>query len=97
MKTAVISGGAGGLGRALASALQARGWRVVLMDIDVSGLEATDSRIPVQVDLTDHEALAAAAQAIIAGGPSIDLVISQIASTGGLSMIQALAQVRNVF
>ena len=75
MKTAVISGGAGGLGRALASALQARGWRVVLMDIDVSGLEATDSRIPVQVDLTDREALAAAAQAIIAGGPSIDLVI----------------------
>ena len=31
MKTAVISGGNGGLGRALADALEARGWHCVLM------------------------------------------------------------------
>lgn len=35
---AVISGGAGGLGRALAAALLARGWRVAVIDRDVSEL-----------------------------------------------------------
>ncbi|WP_158964494.1 SDR family NAD(P)-dependent oxidoreductase [Chachezhania sediminis] len=75
MKTAVISGGNGGLGRALAARLEAAGWHCVLMDIDVSGLDATPSRTPVTVDLTDGSALAQAAAAIIAARPSIDLVI----------------------
>lgn len=75
MKTAVISGGNGGLGRALAAQLEGRGWHTVLMDIDVSGLVASPSRTPVAVDLTDAALLEKAAAEVIASRPSIDLVI----------------------
>lgn len=71
----MISGGAGGLGRALANGLQARGWRVLLLDIDVSGLEATEAQIPIRVDLTDSAGLEAAAARILADHPKIDLVV----------------------
>lgn len=75
MKTAVISGGNGGLGRALAAHLETQGWHCVLMDIDISGLETSPSRTPVAVDLTDADALDQAAARIIAARPSIDMVI----------------------
>lgn len=75
MKTAVISGGNGGLGRALADALEARGWHCVLMDVNVAGLEPSETRTPVAVDLTDGAALAEAAARVIAYRPSIDMVI----------------------
>jgi short-subunit dehydrogenase len=75
MKTAIISGGNGGLGRAMAQLLEARGWHCVLMDINTTGLEASPSRTPVSVDLTDAKALHIAAEQIIASRPSIDLVI----------------------
>lgn len=75
MKTAVISGGNGGLGRALAHKLQANGWHCVLMDVNIDGLETTASCTPVQVDLTDAAALRRACAQIIATRPSIDLVI----------------------
>lgn len=75
MKTAVISGGNGGLGRALANGLDARGWHCVIMDRDISGLSASESRTPVQVDLTDRGALVRAAEQVIADRRTIDLVI----------------------
>lgn len=87
MKTAVISGGNGGLGRAIAAALQARGWRTVLLDRDVAGLEATVSQSPVQVDLTDGAALEAAVMRVIAAYPAIDLVVYN----AGVSQIAAFA------
>ncbi len=85
MKTAVISGGNGGLGRALAAQLEAAGWHVVVMDINTDGLEPSPCCTPCQVDLTDPAALGAKAAQIIAERPSIDLVVynagvSQIAS-----------------
>lgn len=75
MKTAVISGGAGGLGQALAKALQARDWRVVLLDLDVTGLEPGDQCIPIACDLTDPDQLQTAVGQILAGSSSVDLVI----------------------
>ena len=75
MKTAVISGGNGGLGRAMADQLEAQGWHCVLMDVNIAGLQTTESRTPVEVDLTDADALSAAASDIIAARPSIDMVI----------------------
>lgn len=85
MKTAVISGGNGGLGRALAAQLEAQGWHCVLMDVNIAGLKPSKSRTPVAVDLTDNAVLERAAAEIIAARPSIDMVIynagvSQIAS-----------------
>ncbi|WP_171235657.1 SDR family oxidoreductase [Ruegeria sp. HKCCA6837] len=75
MKTAVISGGAGGLGQALSHALQARGWRVVLLDLDVSGLDTRPNQLPIACDLTDPEQLADATQRVIESSESTDLVI----------------------
>ena len=75
MKTAVISGGNGGLGRALTAGLQAQGWHVVAMDIATEGLEAGAALTPVRVDLTDGPALARACAGIVAARPSIDLVV----------------------
>ncbi|MCX8226209.1 MAG: SDR family NAD(P)-dependent oxidoreductase [Sulfitobacter sp.] len=87
MKTAVISGGNGGLGSAMAKQLEGQGWHCVLMDVNIMGLKASDSRTPIAVDLTDRMALDRAASHIITTRPSIDMVIynagvSQIAPFG---------------
>ncbi len=75
MKTAVITGGAGGLGRALSAQLLDRGWRVFLLDIDVSGVEATDRLHPIQVDLTKTDELVAASAIVLKASSALDLVI----------------------
>ena len=87
MKTVVISGGNGGLGRALAAQLETQGWHCVLLDLNIEGLEASETCTPVSVDLTDTVALRSAAADIITARPSIDMVIynagvSQIATFG---------------
>ncbi len=75
MKTAVISGGAGGLGRALSAGLQQRGWRVVLLDLNVSDLTATPTQLPIGCDLTKPEQLQEAVLETIKSSDGIDLVI----------------------
>lgn len=75
MKSAVISGGAGGLGRALAKGLQDRGWRTFLLDLDISGLQGSALQVPIACDLTDPAQLDAATRSIIAASPGIDLVV----------------------
>jgi NAD(P)-dependent dehydrogenase (short-subunit alcohol dehydrogenase family) len=75
MKVAVISGGAGGLGRALSSSLQDRGWMVIALDLDISGLVASPTLQPLQCDLTNSDALADCAAQIIKDYPEIKMVI----------------------
>ena len=87
MKTAVISGGGGGLGRALSLALQARGWRVVLVDLNVAGLEASATQVPIACDLTDVVARGEVFARIIRESASIDLVIYN----AGITQIGAFA------
>ncbi|CUH67315.1 Putative oxidoreductase SadH [Thalassovita gelatinovora] len=88
MKTAVISGGNGGLGRALAAGLEAKGWHCVLLDLNIDGLEPGETRTPIQVDLTDAAALRRAAVKLIAARPSIDMVIYN----AGVSQIGSFAE-----
>lgn len=75
MKTAVISGGNGGLGRAFATQLQAEGWRCCLLDLDISGLESTEQQVPISCDVTDRTQLQNAVAQILDNSSSIDLVI----------------------
>jgi NAD(P)-dependent dehydrogenase (short-subunit alcohol dehydrogenase family) len=70
---AVISGGAGGLGRALAAELVTRGWHVVAIDRDVSGVAAPVEA--VECDLTDLGARDAALAAVARAHPRIGLAI----------------------
>lgn len=74
-KTAIISGGAGGLGRSLTSALLERGWLVVVIDRDISQLPAQPNVIRTPCDLTDHAARDHSFATIARAHPAIDLVI----------------------
>ena len=82
-RTAIVTGASRGLGRALAAALAANGWRVVVDGRDAATLEATtagagSSILAIAGDITDatHRAALVAA----AGGP-IHLLIN---NAGGL-------------
>lgn len=75
MKTAVITGGNGGLGRALATRLQSREYCTVLLDIDIAGLAVTPCQVPIACDLTDPDQRTIATRQILADHPVIDLVI----------------------
>lgn len=78
VKTAVITGGAGGLGRAMTQLLQAKGWRVVVTDRpgpELSRLEAApqlDIRPCGLIDIAERDRVLAA---IASDHPSIDLAI----------------------
>jgi NAD(P)-dependent dehydrogenase (short-subunit alcohol dehydrogenase family) len=76
MKRALITGGAGRLGSAIAKRLAADGWQVVLADKDGKAAEATAKAIgtnatAIALDITD---LAAIEQAVTQHGPFAGLV-----------------------
>lgn len=90
MSVAVISGGAGGLGRALSAALRAEGWNVVLLDRDIAGVGMASGEEAIACDLTDAVARDAAFARVIATHPRIDLVVynagvTQIGAFGDLT------------
>src|SRR3954469_24895002 len=93
-RTALITGASRGLGRALATALNDRGWRLVLHGRDAARLDAATAALPhpeavtaIPADFTDpahRTALPAAA------GPHLDLLVNN-ASELGPSPLPALA------
>src|SRR3954452_8917334 len=62
-RTALVTGGAGGLGRSVVAALVEDGWRVVVPVEAESDLEATDNISTVVADLTDPDDVARAVRA----------------------------------
>jgi NAD(P)-dependent dehydrogenase (short-subunit alcohol dehydrogenase family) len=95
-RVAVITGGAGGIGLALARAFAARGARVALADIDAARLtRATDDlvaagadAIGVPTDVTDRASVAALADAAVARFGAIHLVCNN----AGVAVPGVLAQ-----
>jgi NAD(P)-dependent dehydrogenase (short-subunit alcohol dehydrogenase family) len=95
--TALVTGASRGLGRALATALNARGWRLVVDGRDPDRLAAAAAALPrpalvtaLAGDIADpaHRAALAAA-----AGPRIDLLVNN-ASTLGPSPLPRLAELR---
>jgi short-subunit dehydrogenase len=87
-KTAVITGGAGGLGQALSKILRKEGWHTPLMDLPSPELDALAKYEGVSIhpcDLTNSQDCATACRDIINQQPSIDLVIYN----AGVSQISA--------
>ena len=83
-RTALITGGTGGLGRAVVAAFAADGWRVVVLDARPGELEGAEV---VEADLTDAAAVArgvAAAQ----DGPPLRAVVNLV---GGFAADQPVA------
>jgi NAD(P)-dependent dehydrogenase (short-subunit alcohol dehydrogenase family) len=97
--TALVTGASRGLGRALATALDARGWRLVVDGRDPDRLAATVAALPrpdlvtaVAGNIADPAHRAALASA---AGPRIDLLVNN-ASTLGPSPLPRLADLRPV-
>jgi rhamnulose-1-phosphate aldolase/alcohol dehydrogenase len=80
-KVALITGGAGGIGRAIAETLSARGAAVVAFDLDQAGAEEAvaaygDAGLAVSGDVTDEASVAAAFAAAVARFGGVDIVVS---------------------
>ena len=86
-RAAIVTGGAGGLGRGIAQALVAAGAHVELWDANGAALaEASadlgESASPHQLDITDPDAVEAAAQAAFAKHGRIDILVNNAGILG---------------
>ena len=91
-RTAVITGGASGLGKAVAARIVAEGGRVCLWDLDAEGLKAAAAEVGaahvVALDVSDQAAVAAAAQAANAAlGGRIDILVASAGITGATAPV----------
>lgn len=85
-RTAVITGGASGLGKAVAARIVAEGGRVALWDLDVDGLKDAAAQVGAShveaLDVSDQAAVAAAAKASNAALGKIDILVASAGITG---------------
>lgn len=85
-RVAIITGGAGGLGRAIARRLAAGGDTVALWDLDRAALGKACAELPgargYVVDVTDPDAVADAVAQVLADLGRIDVLINSAGITG---------------
>ena len=78
-RVVLVTGGAGGIGRAIAEAFLAVGDRVIVADLDADAAAATASALgasAVAVDITDPAAVAAAVDQVVADHGRIDVLVN---------------------
>jgi 3-oxoacyl-[acyl-carrier protein] reductase len=78
-KTALVTGGARGIGAATAARLAAEGAIVVVADFDAAGARETAEAIggqAVRCDVTSREDVEAAAEAAVTAGGSLDILVA---------------------
>lgn len=85
-KIAVITGGSGGIGMAIALRLASEGAKIILWDFDAARLEAiiaerTDWRSAI-VDVTDNASVTAATAAAVAEFGRIDILVNSAGFSG---------------
>ena len=96
-KVAVVTGAAHGIGHALAIGLAAQGMRVVAVDIDGAGAQATAKQIgpagvSLQVDVADAETVDALADDCFAELCRVDLLVNNAGVfQGGLCWERSVA------
>ena len=86
-QTAVVTGGADGLGFALAQSLLAQGARVALFDLNAPKVEAAarelgDNCLPFALDVADAPAVHAAVQTIVEQWQSVQILVNCAGITG---------------
>ena len=83
-RTAVVTGAASGIGRAIAISLARRGCHLALADVNELGLAETadmlaSNRLRVtrhKLDVADHAAVAAFPQTVTSGHPGVDVLVN---------------------
>lgn len=84
-RKAIVTGGAGGLGRGIAKALRSAGATVELWDVDSNRLDQAAEELGMggrRVDITDAPAVAAAASAAFAAHERIDVLVNNAGILG---------------
>ena len=84
-RRAVVTGGASGIGRAVAERLTAEGARVAIWDRDAAGAEAAAASIdgiPVPLDITDWPAVEAATARTVGAFGGIDVLVCSAGVAG---------------
>jgi 2-dehydro-3-deoxy-L-rhamnonate dehydrogenase (NAD+) len=102
-KTAIVTGGAGGVARALLPMLIAEGYRVALIDVNEAGLakcaaEHGERVLPLPCNLTDLGALAAALEKARAAFGTLDLLVNNagVTTTGPFAEIDPASIPRDI-
>jgi 3-oxoacyl-[acyl-carrier protein] reductase len=81
-RTAIVTGGASGIGAGVARRLAAEGAAVSVWDMDESALAATGAAHTVALDVADAEAVHRAAESTAAALGKIDILVASAGITG---------------
>jgi 3-oxoacyl-[acyl-carrier protein] reductase len=90
-RTAVVTGGASGLGKAVAARIVAEGGQVSLWDLDAEGLKGAAAEVgavhTVALDVSDEAAVLAAGQAAHQALGRIDVLVASAGITGATAPV----------
>lgn len=85
-RVAIVTGGSGGLGGAIAARLRADGLRVAIADIDIAAAAGsrpeTDETLVVPVDVTDPDSVAAMHDVVLGRWGRIDVLVNSVGIAG---------------
>lgn len=90
-RVAVVTGGARGIGLAIAERSAASGAKVAIWDVDLPEARKTADRLggfSVQVDVTDHDAIAAALRATESALGPVDILFANAGITGPNALVE---------